>query len=313
MKISYIKLNDKKKGTKQHRFKDEKHNHKGKRNSFETIYKSEKLNNKTENKRTIEHSNKIELKDIIKNKEEIKETIKKNIKKLKEKNFIKKNQISMFALSLMLVTAGYLNYTNKLKVAELGDAKLVSSQTEPNFEKFEKSENIIIDTKVNNNEQYANTISDTNVESTEQSTTQNNTKEIDEQTEEEKNTIKEVSSENNEGYFAETKLERNKMYSQMIETYTKILENASIPDDQKNIASNEIKNINEKINRITTIENLFKTKGIEEAIILINDSSIDVVVKSQETLEDEKVAQIQNIVSRELKAEIEDIHITTHK
>ena len=99
----------------------------------------------------------------------------------------------------------------------------------------------------------------------------------------------------------------------MLETYEKILEKESIPSDQKSIASNEIKNINNRKNAISIVENLIKTKGFEEVFILINDNNIDVVVKSSSNLTTEQVAQITNIVSRELNSKIEDIHISIHK
>ena len=44
-----------------------------------------------------------------------------------------------------------------------------------------------------------------------------------------------------------------------------------------------------------------------------SNSNIDAIVKSTENLTDEQVAQISNIMSRELDAEIENIHITIHK
>ena len=58
-------------------------------------------------------------------------------------------------------------------------------------------------------------------------------------------------------------------------------------------------------------ENLISTKGFENSIIFVNDTSVSVVVKA-ENLEKEQIAQIQNIVSRELKVELENIHIS-HK
>lgn len=195
-------------------------------------------------------------------------------------NVIKKNQVAMFALSLMLITAGYLNYTNKLKVATLGDAKLVSSQNI-----LKTNENMETNTK----EDLDNNAEDNSM----------------------KNIEVNSKADTNRGYFAETKLQREKMYSEMIETYTKILESSEIPSDQKDIASNEIKKINDRKSQIYTIENLLKTKGIENAVVLTNDDNIDIVVEAKENLEAEKVAQIQNIVSREMNAEIENIHITT--
>ena len=59
-------------------------------------------------------------------------------------------------------------------------------------------------------------------------------------------------------------------------------------------------------------ENLIKTKGFEDLIIFVNDYSISVVVKADE-LKTEDIAQIQNIVVRELKAESDNIHISTKK
>ena len=102
------------------------------------------------------------------------------------------------------------------------------------------------------------------------------------------------------------------MYSQMLETYNGILENEKIPSDQKKIAENEIKNINDNKNAIMIVENLFESKNFENVVVFINDPSVNVIVKGEKLLP-EQVAQIQNIVQRELKTEIENIHISTRK
>jgi len=57
-------------------------------------------------------------------------------------------------------------------------------------------------------------------------------------------------------------------------------------------------------------ENLIKTKGFEDLVIFINDSSINVIIKGK-SLKPEQVAQVQNIITRELKGKIENIHIST--
>ena len=56
-------------------------------------------------------------------------------------------------------------------------------------------------------------------------------------------------------------------------------------------------------------ENLIKTKGIEDVVIFVNDKSISVIVKADK-LENDTIAQIQNIIAREMDAEIENIHIS---
>lgn len=205
---------------------------------------------------------------------------------------LKKNQIIILVIALMLVSAGYLNYSANLnevqKTASIGDAKLVSSNgiVETNTQETALVENQNNEIKTNANE---TALVENNKEQTEE-TTKTNAKIINE-------------------YFSQTRLNRESMYSQMVESYQKILENESIASDQKAIAQTEIKNINDTKNKIMICENLIKTKGIDDVIIFVNDKSISVVVKA-ENLEEDKIAQIQNIIAREMNTQINDIHIS---
>lgn len=227
---------------------------------------------------------------------------------------IKKNQIIIFVIALMLVTAGYLNYTtgegedalatsglaDNAEVAEIGDAKLVSSNSLTNEESSsissEKNNNISNNTVssnvVKNEENQSKTnIAYNNVENGEKTVT--------------------TSTKNNDDYFTNSRLTRDTMYSQMIESYQKILNNTSVSADQKAISQTEIKKINDLKNSIMICENLIKTKGINDVVIFANDTSISVIIKTNgEEVTKEQAAQIQNIVAREMKAEIENIHIS---
>lgn len=227
---------------------------------------------------------------------------------------IKKNQIIIFVIALMLVTAGYLNYTtgegedalatsglaDNAEVAEIGDAKLVSSNSLTNEESSsissEKNNNISNNTVssnvVKNEENQSKTnIASNNVENGEKTVT--------------------TSTKNNDDYFTNSRLTRDTMYSQMIESYQKILNNTSVSADQKAISQTEIKKINDLKNSIMICENLIKTKEINDVVIFANDTSISVIIKTNgEEVTKEQAAQIQNIVAREMKAEIENIHIS---
>ena len=57
-------------------------------------------------------------------------------------------------------------------------------------------------------------------------------------------------------------------------------------------------------------ENLLSTKGFEKCVIFVNVDSISVIIGKEELKQDE-IAQIQNIVSREMNAKVENIHIMT--
>ena len=114
---------------------------------------------------------------------------------------------------------------------------------------------------------------------------------------------------NIDNYFNETRLERDRMYSESIEIYQKILDNKETPNDQKLIMANEISRINTMKNGILISENLIKNKGIEEVVILENNGMVNVIVKSS-LLNKEEISQIQNIIQRELKVEIGNISIS---
>lgn len=214
---------------------------------------------------------------------------------------LKRNQVIIFVIALMLVSAGYLSYTANndantiqtsselnatLEYAGIGDAKLVNS-------------NGVVDT---------NTISEDTM-TNEQLSSENLENENIETTDKNENNVVETNTKEIDEYFSSSKLTRDTMYSQMIETYEKILENQNIASDQKTIAQTEIKNINDCKNRIMICENLIKTKGISDSVIFINGESISVVVRA-EKLEQDQIAQIQNIIAREMQVEISNIHIS---
>ena len=74
--------------------------------------------------------------------------------------------------------------------------------------------------------------------------------------------------------------------------------------------NDEIKKINDTKNSIMICENLISTKGFKNSIVFVNGDSVSIIV-GIESLKQEEVAQIQNIVSRELNVKIENIHIST--
>ena len=101
------------------------------------------------------------------------------------------------------------------------------------------------------------------------------------------------------------------MYSQMIETYEKVLNSTNSLETQRQSASQEIQKINEVKNSIMICENLISTKGFENNVVFVNGSSVSVIIGTSSEMKAEEVAQVQNIIAREMKAEIENIHIAT--
>ena len=79
-------------------------------------------------------------------------------------------------------------------------------------------------------------------------------------------------------------------------------------EEQKAIVTQEITELNKEKKAIIICENLISTKGFSNCVIFVNVESISVIIEADELKTDE-IAQIQNIISREMKANIENIHI----
>ncbi len=213
---------------------------------------------------------------------------------------LKRNQLIVLVISLMLITAGYLNftanqentYTSAIASRDnetIGDAQLVSTIPD-------KDEDIMIENLL---------------------TGESNSDEIEENTEENKTPTSSaidvntnVQSEKAEDYyFISSKLDRNTMYSELLETYQEMYNNTNATAEAKSEALQKINNINNTKNAIMISENLIFAKGFKDAVVFVNEDSVSVIIKADE-LKQEEVAQIQNIVSRELNVEAGKIHIS---
>lgn len=228
---------------------------------------------------------------------------------------LKKNQIVIYVIALMLMAVAYLNYTTNTAEQSVQASMQMEARDDSN------TANIGDATLVSSNDVLSNTdtvnessVNDTTASNTESSNTINN--------ENTTNTTSDNSNDNGEttqtsaqtstddDYFTKSKLERDTMYSQMLESYENILNSTNSLETQKQSATDEIKKINDTKNSIMICENLIQTKGFENSIIFVNGDSISVILKSDE-LTQEEVAQVQNIISREMNCEIENIHIST--
>ena len=221
------------------------------------------------------------------------------------KNLLKKNQIIIYVIAIMLMTAGYLNYTTNQ------DKMLVETSLQMEASDDSKFADIGDATLVSSNDIVGEDTTDTNTTNITENETITNTAIVENTIENETAQTSSIStSTNKDEYFSRSKLERDTMYSQMIETYEKVLNSSNSLETQKQTATQEITKINETKNSIMICENLIKTKGFENCIVFVNKESISVIVGVAE-IKQEEVAQIQNIVARELKASVENIHIST--
>jgi len=217
---------------------------------------------------------------------------------------LKRNQIIISVLALMLITVGYMTYTSNVNntvetgklmdaetMAGIGDAKLVNSN------------NTVETAETAENENAESSVSDENDKD-------KNNEKINTETAQSGIDTKTTSGATyNVDYFVSSRLERDKMYSQMLDTYQNLAQNNSASPEQKSISTQEITNINNRKNSIMIAENLIKNLGFEDVVIFVNESSTSVIIKA-EKLSEADIAQIQNIVCREIGVSAEAIHIS---
>lgn len=189
---------------------------------------------------------------------------------------IKKNQILTWSVIVMLLIAGFLNYKNDPN--KVYDVEVTGIMDE------NLGDAVLVDSSnlVTNIDGIVDNVEDKDVKTT--------------------------SAE----YFSSNRIARNNSYAEQLETYENILKDSNISDEQKTFAQNEIKRINDEKNAVIISENLIKLKGIEEVSVLINKGSVNVIVLD-DSLDESKVAQIQNIIQNELGIEVENIHINSVK
>lgn len=215
-------------------------------------------------------------------------------------------EIALVIVAFGLIGLGYLNYSpeESVQVAayqneeNLGDAKLVSSSAivENDEELSNAKSEDVGDTTSKSTGNAENSVSSENAETNQESNLNTNS-------------INTGESLSEQDYFSLSKLERDTMYSQTLETYQKMLDNEKLTNEQKAIAIQEISKITEEKNAIQISENLIKNKGYEDVVILKNSENVNVIVKAKK-LETEDVAKIQNIITRELKVDLDKINIS---
>ncbi len=221
--------------------------------------------------------------------------------KILKKNKEKIKQLFLSFLAFFLIGLGYFNWnldqkSNNLELSSnsndinIGDVELVNSEPVKEFEN-----SIVTNTAIVSNEDLKSNIveNENNIKNNVENNTENNI----------------YNNQVNDNYFEETKIQRDRMYSEMTETYQKLIDSEETPVDQKSIAVQEISNITKIKNGIMISENLIKNKGFENVVILVNSGKVNVVVKSQKLLP-EQISQIQNIVERELEIHVSNISIS---
>lgn len=113
-------------------------------------------------------------------------------------------------------------------------------------------------------------------------------------------------------YFETTRSERNTTREDAIKKIEDTINNVKVTAEEKKEALAKLTQITDRMESEASIESLIKAKGFSDALAVISDENINIVVKSDK-LDETKTLQIQDIVTSQINIELEKIKIITVK
>ncbi len=117
-----------------------------------------------------------------------------------------------------------------------------------------------------------------------------------------------VSAEGENDYFAQVRLAKMTSRDEAVETLASILGGGDLSAEENATYTNEAMTISALSESENTIESLIKAQGFQDCVVYLNDTSANIVVKS-EGLVPAEAAQIKDILLTEVTIPAENIRI----
>lgn len=203
------------------------------------------------------------------------------------KRIVKKNQMIIAALAVMIAAAGYLNYSGKLfqkedqteqASAELANQELLDISEE------DQSVSGDIESQDGGDEAQDGEVDGTPGEAV-------------------------LTSADASSVVAEAKVTREQVRSKNKESLLEIINSENLSDEQKQSAVDQMVHMTELAEKEAAAETLLASKGFSDSVVSLTDDSSDVVVNAAE-LTDANRAQIEDIITRKTGVAAQNIVIT---
>lgn len=198
------------------------------------------------------------------------------------KRLLKKNQIIIATLAVMIAVAGYLNYSGML----FGESS--DSTAEANAELASQELLDISEDDIESSTEDIESV-DSDVEGTPGEAV--------------------LTSGSAETTVAQAKVTREQVRAENKETLQAVIDNENLSDAEKQSAVDQLVQMTKITEQEAAIETLMASKGFSEAVVNLDSDSADIVVRSDELTEANR-AQIEDIVTRKTEIEPQNIVIT---
>ena len=233
------------------------------------------------------------------------------------KNMVKKNQVMITALALMIAVAGYLNFAgNRITQEEIVTTGSDTVETakvtgeDPQYEDIQSMDSELVLEEDNYLEQSMDDILAEDI------TVDNESTDL----EAGSDSVEEITGDvPGEAVFTSVagmdslsgaKLLKEQTRAKSKETFLEIINNTNIAEEQKQKAIDGMIALTDVAEKETAAEILLEAKGFEDVVVSITDDMVDVVVNTAELTEAQR-AQIEDIVVRKTGMNPEAIVIST--
>ena len=217
------------------------------------------------------------------------------------KRLFRKNQIIITSLAIMIVIAGYLNFT-------ADQTKPVKQEAAAETAEKIRGENIQAEEAAAGAEADITSFPDEDLASV--SAEAESTADTETPEGEKVGEAVLTSSASAGAFSASAKLNREQVRSKNEASLLEIINNTDISEDMKADAIASLNRMTDRAEKELDAELLLEAKGFKDSVVSINDDSVDVIVGAAE-ITDEQKAQIEDIVTRKTERDVSDIVITT--
>jgi len=211
----------------------------------------------------------------------------------------KRKQLVVLSLVLMIVIAGYLQYSYKnssVSVNDLADSDILDGEI-ADSDAPRLGEAVYVD-----NSDFISSEVDGKKDDSDK-----NDEKKDEKEKDSKKTVQ--ASKQANSFFAQAKIDKDLTRGKNKDELEDITKDPNSSKDLKSQASEKILALIDKSEKEMAIESLIKEKGYSDVVVFMaDDGSLDIVVKT-ESLSDIEATQIADIAARQANVVISDVHV----
>lgn len=235
------------------------------------------------------------------------------------KRVVKKNQIVLTLLAVMIAVAGYLSYAGRFDFSggeEQAQADGTASEETVAAGLLDISEDDILAENQAASQMEGDGLTDVYVPAEEEETEAAAVSEAQPETDADQQAGSSVPGEavltngvTVSNYVSQVQLNREQVRSKNKETLLEVINNSALSDEQKQSAVDQMIQLTAVAEKENAAETLLGAKGFTDSVVCINGDTVDVVVGKTE-LTDAERAQIEDIVKRKTEVDAANVVIT---